>query len=159
MTTGPTRSQIMQAVGRSNTRPELAVRRILHGLGLRFRLHRKDLPGTPDIVLPRYQTAVFVHGCFWHRHEGCSRTTTPKTRADFWSRKFQQNVARDRKNEELLTASGWSVLTVWECETKRPGDLRSRLAETFSVKAEPLMVATRNAMTNIRPAPGHQRSK
>lgn len=131
MLVDPVRSMIMQAVGRENTAPEKVVRSLLHGLGLRFRLHRKNLPGTPDLVLPKFRTAIFVHGCFWHRHEGCSKTTTPKTRVDFWRLKFEQNARRDLKNEGLLTDRGWSVLTVWECETTKPEELRTRLAIAF----------------------------
>lgn len=131
MTVDPVRSKIMRAVGRTDTRPELAVRRLLHGLGLRFRLHRSDLPGTPDIVLPRFRTGIFVHGCFWHRHEGCSKATTPKTRVDFWRLKFEQNLRRDQKNEERLAAQGWTAITIWECETEKPDELRTKLARIF----------------------------
>lgn len=112
-----TRSRMMAGIGPRDTVPELRVRRFLHGAGLRFSLHRRDLPGRPDIVLPRYRTIVFVHGCFWHRHQGCQFATTPATRVDFWRAKFGANVARDQRNEALLTASGWQVLTVWECRT------------------------------------------
>lgn len=125
------RSKIMRSVRRSDTKPEVAVRSVLHALGYRFRLHREDLAGTPDIVLPRYRTAIFVHGCFWHRHEGCSKASTPKTRAEFWRTKFEQNVLRDRKNSERLLASGWKVLVVWECETKNLPTLRTQLANAL----------------------------
>ena len=101
---------------------------MLHRLGYRFRLQRRDLPGSPDIVLPRHQTAVFVHGCFWHRHPGCRYTTTPKTRADFWARKFEQNVDRDHRKEQQLREMGWSVVVVWECELRNPSSLTERLA-------------------------------
>jgi DNA mismatch endonuclease, patch repair protein len=114
----PVRSRIMRSVGRASTGPELAVRRALHALGYRFRLHRRDLPGTPDVVLPRRKIVIFVHGCFWHRHEGCSKATSPKTRKEFWTTKFAQNVARDRRNETELRNQGWRVLTVWECQTR-----------------------------------------
>ena len=116
----PERSRNMAAIRGKNTAPELAVRRILHAMGLRFRLHRKDLPGRPDIVLPRHRTVVFVHGCFWHRHEGCSYTTTPKTRQEFWQAKFDGNVARDRRNQADLVQLSWRVLVVWECELRKP---------------------------------------
>jgi DNA mismatch endonuclease (patch repair protein) len=122
----------MRAVGRADTKPELVVRRLLHGLGLRFRLHRVDLPGTPDIVLPKFRVAIYVHGCFWHRHKGCSKSTTPKTRTDFWQTKFRQNVRRDRINNEKLVAAGWKSVTVWECETKDQPMLRARLAKVFT---------------------------
>lgn len=123
----PVRSKIMRSVRRSGTKPEVAVRRVLHSLGFRFRLHRRDLPGTPDIVLPKYKTVVFVHGCFWHRHRGCKRSTTPKTRVEFWTRKFAQNVDRDRRDVDDLKRLGWSVIQLWECETFDPDTLRKRL--------------------------------
>lgn len=113
----PGRSVLMGRVRGKDTKPEHAVRRAAHSLGYRFRLHRRDLPGTPDLTFPRLRKAVFVHGCFWHRHAGCSRTTTPKTRAAYWRDKFQQNVERDRRNAAALRALGWEVLVVWECET------------------------------------------
>lgn len=106
----------MARVGQKNTKPEMTVRRALHRLGFRFRLHRRDLPGRPDIVLPKYRTAIFVHGCFWHRHPGCRRTTTPKTREAFWRDKFDANILRDRKATEALERAGWKVLVLWECE-------------------------------------------
>ena len=107
---------MMSSIRGRNTQPELLVRRYLHATGLRFRLHARSLPGRPDIVLPRYRVAVFVHGCFWHRHEGCRFTTTPATRAEFWQDKFRGNVARDRRDTLLLRSAGWRVFTVWECE-------------------------------------------
>jgi DNA mismatch endonuclease, patch repair protein len=111
------RSRLMGKIHGKDSKPEKTVRSILHGLGFRFRLHRSDLPGTPDIVLPKYRTVVFVHGCFWHRHEGCRRTTTPKTRQQFWVTKFMTNVERDKRVKQALTAMGWRVITLWECET------------------------------------------
>lgn len=113
----PARSALMSRVRGGNTTPELVVRRIVHALGYRFRLHRRDLPGTPDIVLPRSRKIIFVHGCFWHRHPGCSRATTPRTRTAFWQRKFERNVERDRRNIAELQTLGWKILVVWECET------------------------------------------
>jgi DNA mismatch endonuclease (patch repair protein) len=113
-----TRSRMMSGVRGRNTRPEMAVRRHLHAAGLRFRLHRRDLPGTPDIVLPRRKVAIFVHGCFWHRHEGCPRATTPSSNVEFWRKKFADNVARDARNRAALQAMGWRVVVVWECELK-----------------------------------------
>lgn len=114
----------MRSVRRANTAPEMEVRRALHAMGLRFRLHRKDLPGTPDIVLPRYRTAIFVNGCFWHRHEDCSKSTNPRTRAEFWAKKFSENAARDLRKSYALSSLGWSVITIWQCETERREDLR-----------------------------------
>ena len=118
----------MARIKGKNTKPELVVRRTLHALGYRFRLHRGDLPGRPDIVLPRYKTAIFVHGCFWHRHPNCSKATMPKTRREFWQNKFETNILRDRRNTEALQNAGWQVLIVWECETKQIDALCARLA-------------------------------
>lgn len=117
----------MRSVRRKDTAPELKVRRVLHGLGLRFRIHRKDLPGSPDVVLPSRRIAIFVHGCFWHRHEECQRTTTPKSNRIFWLDKFRKNVARDRRNELALIELGWKVVVVWECETRNDDELEERL--------------------------------
>lgn len=127
----PARSRIMRAVGQKHTGPEMAVRRILHALGYRFRVQRRDLPGSPDIVLPKYKTAIFVHGCFWHRHPGCKKTTTPKTRVPFWTEKFERNVARDREKESALREMGWQVLVVWECEAKDATQLTAILSSAL----------------------------
>ena len=124
----------MARVKGKHTKPEIAVRRALHRLGYRFRLHRSDLAGRPDIVLPKYKTAIFVHGCFWHRHPNCSKASMPKTRIDFWRDKFEANVARDRRNAEALEAAGWTVLTVWECETRRSLSLAEQLIEQLGRK-------------------------
>ncbi|WP_081032920.1 very short patch repair endonuclease [Pseudomonas coronafaciens] len=121
------RSDIMRAVKRANTAPEIIVRQVLHALGLRFRLHRRDLPGSPDVVLPRFRTVIFVHGCFWHRHPDCRYTTTPKTRLEYWLPKFAANIERDLRKEAQLQALGWRVLLVWECETKQREELTQRL--------------------------------
>ena len=106
----------MSRVKNRNTRQELLVRSLIHRLGYRFRLHRSDLPGTPDIVLPKYSTVVFVNGCFWHGHD-CPRGKLPRTNQDFWSKKIEKNRERDDKNRELLENLGWKVLIVWTCET------------------------------------------
>jgi len=95
------------------------VRSLLHLIGFRFRIHRKDLPGSPDIVLPKYRTVIFVHGCFWHRHEGCSRCTTPSTNRKYWQKKFKANVARDKEVISNLEEDGWKVCIIWECEAKK----------------------------------------
>lgn len=128
----PVRSRTMAAIPGKNTSPELAVRRMLHSMGLRFRLHRKDLPGSPDIVLSKHRTVVFVHGCFWHRHEGCRYTTNPKTRQPFWFNKFNANVERDRRSTADLERLGWRVLVVWQCELLKSNDLRFRLTSAFT---------------------------
>lgn len=117
-----------------NTRPELAVRRAAHGLGLRFRLYRRDLPGSPDLLFPGRRTAVFVHGCYWHRHNGCKYAYTPKSNVEFWVNKLQTNVARDIRTKQELEARGWNVVVIWECETKSNETLIEILTgETFSV--------------------------
>lgn len=117
-----TRSRIMRAIRSRDTSPERMVRSMLHTRGFRFRLHVRTLPGSPDIVLPKYRAAIFIHGCFWHRHTGCVRASTPKANANFWKQKFLNNVARDRRNLRLLKKQGWRVATIWECaltETER----------------------------------------
>lgn len=133
---GAARSRIMRSVKRANTKPELAVRKLMHSLGLRFRLHRKELPGSPDIILPKFNTVVFVHGCFWHRHPGCRYATTPKTRQDFWLPKFAANVERDARKEAQLEELGWRVLTIWECETRDIQSLEQRLRQEFALPAD-----------------------
>lgn len=110
------RSERMSRVRSKDTSPEMALRRRLHSLGLRYRLHRKDLPGSPDLVFPAKRKVVFVHGCFWHRHLGCGRTRMPRTRQEFWRKKFKENVDRDARNQRALEALGWTSLVVWECE-------------------------------------------
>ena len=112
-----TRSKIMSRVGQKSTGPEMKLRKSLHKIGLRYRLHDKSLPGTPDIVFPRFKAVLFVHGCFWHRH-GCRATTTPRTNIDFWRKKFDENIARDRRHIEALQHAGWRVAVVWECSLK-----------------------------------------
>ena len=111
-----TRSRMMSNIRGKDTKPELILRRALHARGLRYRLHVKDLPGKPDLVFPKFRAVVFVHGCFWHRHPGCAKATTPATRVEFWQEKFRANVLRDQKNSERLTETGWRICTVWECE-------------------------------------------
>ena len=112
------RSRNMSAIKSKNTKPEIAVRKLLHSMGYRFRLHRKDLPGSPDIVLPKYKTVIFVHGCFWHRHKNCKYASNPKTRQEFWEAKFRENINRDKLNQENLSSKGWKIIIVWECEIK-----------------------------------------
>jgi len=114
------RSWNMSRIRGRDTKPEKAVRSLLHRMGYRFRLHGRDLPGRPDIVLPKHRTVIFVHGCFWHRHRGCKYAYTPKSRVGFWAKKFRANRLRDRRNEISLRERGWNVLVVWECELEDP---------------------------------------
>jgi DNA mismatch endonuclease, patch repair protein len=124
----------MQRIRSEDTKPEKIVRSLLHQLGFRFRLHRKKLPGSPDIVLPKYQSVIFVHGCFWHRHPGCSRATTPRTRQEYWLPKFRRTVERDRKNQNELRELGWNVIVIWECEIRKSEELGSRFMQTLTQK-------------------------
>ena len=112
------RSQMMSGIKGKNTKPELFVRSYLHAAGFRFRLHRNDLPGRPDLALKKYRLVIFVNGCFWHRHEGCIYKTYPSSRKDFWERKFEGNIQRDKKYVEELVQTGWRVLVIWECGIK-----------------------------------------
>lgn len=130
------RSWLMSRVGSNDTGPEMRVRKVAHAMGLRFRLHRKDLPGHPDIVFPRWRIAIFVHGCFWHRHPGCKKATTPKSNIEFWTRKFEANVARDIRTQRELEDLGWKVAVIWECGTKSPSEIHRQLTEIFGA-AEP----------------------
>jgi DNA mismatch endonuclease (patch repair protein) len=127
----PARSALMARIRGKNTSPELIVRKAIHARGLRFRLHRKNLPGGPDIVLPKYRLIIFVHGCFWHQHAGCKLAHRPKSRVDFWNRKLDGNIARDGRIVGELSGLGWRVEVVWECETRRLSALRQRLTEIF----------------------------
>lgn len=125
----PSRSALMARIGSKNSKPEMIVRRLLHALGYRFRLHAKDLPGRPDIVFRSKKKVIFVHGCFWHRHFGCSKSTTPKTRSEFWSIKFYKNTERDRRVQEDLEEMGWKYLILWECEIKNQDNLSIKIRE------------------------------
>lgn len=120
-----TRRRVMQRVRSNDTTPELVVRSFLFRQGFRFRLHVRDLPGQPDIVLPKYRTVVEVRGCFWHRHPGCKRATMPSSNKAFWDAKFTRNVERDKKNEMLLSELGWRVIVVWECSVKQKNFLQT----------------------------------
>jgi DNA mismatch endonuclease (patch repair protein) len=124
----PARSRMMRAIRKTDTKPELIVRRALHAMGFRFRLHRRNLPGTPDIVLPRHRVVVQVHGCFWHQHAGCRHANLPRSRPDYWLPKLRRNVERDTAAELALERLGWRVLTVWECA------LRDRMALDESLR-------------------------
>ena len=121
------RSRNMAAVKNKNTAPEIIVRKTLHRLGYRFRLHRRDLPGNPDIVLPKYRAVIFVHGCFWHGHPGCSRASRPQTTAEFWNTKLDKNLRRDQEVQARLHALGWRVLVIWQCRTKDREQLEQQI--------------------------------
>jgi len=125
------RKRCMSNIQSRNTSPEKAVRTFLHKKGFRFRLHKKELPGKPDIVLPKYRTAIFINGCFWHRHPGCPKASTPKSNTAYWDQKFKRNIERDRSVQEMLKEEGWHVIVLWECrisdEEKLARDLGSLL--------------------------------
>src|SRR5262245_27818004 len=129
------RSEIMGRIKGRDTRPEVAVRKILHALGLRFRLHDRCLPGRPDITLQRHRKVVFDHGCFWHRHN-CRGAYNPKSRVDFWQNKFARTKERDAQTAAAIKAAGWSSLTVWECELDDTDRLSRRLARTFKIRSK-----------------------
>lgn len=121
------RSELMSRIRRANTKPELTVRSLLHSLGYRFRVQLKGVPGRPDIALPARKRAIFIHGCFWHAHEGCPDYRLPQTRTDFWRAKFERNRARDARLEAHAREQGWDCLTLWECEIRKSSDLPIRL--------------------------------
>lgn len=122
----------MSRVRGKDTTPEMRVRRAAHALGFRYRLHRKDLPGKPDLCFPRKKIAIFVHGCFWHRHEGCRKASVPKSKLDFWLQKFATNIERDERVSDALATMGWTVHVIWECQTKVDVQLRERLLEILA---------------------------
>ena len=126
------RSWLMSRVRGKNTTPEIRVRKFAHSKGLRFRLHRKDLPGKPDLVFPKHRVALFVHGCFWHRHHGCSKASVPRSNTAYWLEKFAQNIERDTRTHAALSALGWRTFVIWECETKNNAILEDRIAEVTS---------------------------
>jgi len=121
------RSINMSRVHGQNTKPEKIVRSLLHSMGYRFRIQRRDLPGKPDIVLPKYKTIIFVHGCFWHQHHGCRKATIPATNIEFWKNKLEKNIQRDVLNQEKLSELGWKVITIWECETSNVEKIKAEL--------------------------------
>jgi DNA mismatch endonuclease, patch repair protein len=121
------RSWNMSRIRNKDTTPELIVRSLLHRMGYRFRLHRKDLPGKPDIILPKYKTVIFVHGCFWHRHEDCQYSYIPKSHVKFWEEKFKSNMTRDNKIQSELKALGWKIFIIWECELSNQKSVLNRI--------------------------------
>jgi DNA mismatch endonuclease (patch repair protein) len=128
------RSKMMAKVRAADTKPERIVRGAAHRIGLRFRLHRRDLPGTPDLIFPRHNLVIFVHGCFWHRHEGCARSSLPATNVEFWTRKFHRNMERDRAAVAAQETAGWRVAVIWECQTK---DASALTADLHSLVRQP----------------------
>ena len=128
-----TRSAVMSRIRSRNTKPEMAVRRTLHTAGLRYRLHRKDLPGRPDLVFPSRRIALFVHGCFWHQH-GCSLSHAPASRLEYWGPKLRRNKERDIENTIALEAAGWTVMHVWECDTRKPDTLVALVSKLRAYK-------------------------
>lgn len=125
------RSKIMSKIRGKNTKPEMVVRSLCHEMGFRFRLHRRDLPGTPDLIFPKHGLCMFVHGCFWHRHPDCKYAYMPKSRVDFWQNKLAKNVERDLKTQQALINMGWRVVTIWECDTKNRDLLRLEIQNAF----------------------------
>lgn len=123
------RSWLMSRIKGKNTSPEIRVRSLLHRLGFRFRIQRKDLPGKPDIVLPKYRVIIFVHGCFWHQHQGCKSSHIPQSNVSYWENKLSRNVLRDIKNKQDLEQLGWKVIVIWECETKNIEKLAEEISE------------------------------
>ena len=123
------RSYNMSRIRGQDTRPEKLVRSLVHKLGFRFRKNVKTLPSKPDMVLPKYKSIILVHGCFWHQHENCVKSHLPKSNREYWEEKLSKNVIRDKKNEELLSAEGWKILTVWECETKNTDNLTQKIID------------------------------
>ncbi len=131
-----TRSRMMSRIRNRDTAPEMAVRRELYSLGIRYRLHNGKLPGRPDIVIGRLRTVILVHGCYWHRHPGCRLAYTPKSNVEFWQRKLEGNATRDAENQARLAELGWRVIIIWECEIRNRTAWRERLAKLLSMESE-----------------------
>lgn len=136
-----TRSRMMKGIRSKDTQPEITVRKYLHAQGFRYRLHSRKLPGSPDLVLPRYRVAIFVHGCFWHRHRGCKYATTPSSNAERWKLKFDANTERDARKEAMLRAAGWKVLVVWECELRHAPEERLKRLVSDITETRPVSPA------------------
>ena len=128
------RSWNMSSIRSKNTKPEIFVRSLLHRMGYRFRLHRKDLPGKPDILLPKYKTVIFVHGCFWHGHKGCKRSNIPKSNQEYWIPKINRNIQRDKEHYKQLKKIGWQAIILWECQCKRITDIERTLQKFNLIK-------------------------
>lgn len=142
------RSWNMSRIRSKDTKPEKIVRSLLHRMGYRFRLHVKDLPGKPDIVLPKYKTVIFVHGCFWHRHKGCKYAYTPKSRIEFWEKKFADNIARFKIVKNELTHLKWKVVVIWECEIKSNEKLEHKIQFLFCKNERPTLLLAAEDRTN-----------
>lgn len=156
-----TRSRMMAGIRGKDTKPELALRRALHARGFRYRLHAKDIIGRPDLVLPKYNAVIFVHGCYWHRHEQCRYATTPSTRREFWAAKFEANVRRDREVQSQLLKSGWRVATVWECALRAPSQVDAaaeRLAAWLTRGTDALELGEREVSATSKITPGGRES-
>jgi DNA mismatch endonuclease, patch repair protein len=125
------RSLNMSRIGSKNTKPEKLIRSLLHRMGYRFRLHQTSLPGKPDIVLKKYSYVIFVHGCFWHRHNGCKYAFNPTSKTEYWLPKLKRNIERDKENQDALKKVGWNILIIWECELKNINKLKIRIVETL----------------------------
>jgi len=130
--TSKKRSWNMSLIRSANTAPEIIVRKMLYSFGFRFRLHKKDLPGKPDIVLKKYKTVIFVHGCFWHQHKRCKRSNIPKSNRSYWKPKLNRNIKRDSRHKADLKKIGWRTITIWECETKTIEKLRKKLVKALN---------------------------
>lgn len=148
-----TRSRMMSAIRGKNTKPELLIRKALHSYGFRFRLHRKDLPGSPDLVLPRYRAVIQVNGCFWHGH-ACHLFKWPKTRREFWEHKLYGNIQRDKRNTDSIRKLGWRICTIWECEIKGAGEesLRATVDKLATwIQGNSQMISLPHSQTQILP--------
>jgi DNA mismatch endonuclease (patch repair protein) len=144
------RSRMMSRVKGKNTKPEMIVRSLCHEMGLRFRLHRRDLPGTPDLVFPKHRLCIFVHGCFWHRHIGCKYASTPKSQKKFWLEKFDSNIKRDFQNINKLKLLDWRVEVIWECEINNINSIKEKIHNLTTQKTKPRSDTTCSD-TNIEP--------
>ena len=144
------RSRNMASISGRDTAPEIAVRRLVRSLGVGYRLHARDLPGRPDLVFRGRRSVIFVHGCFWHRHDGCRFTSTPRPRSAFWSEKFRKNVERDQRNLRELEASQWKVLVIWECEIHNKEEMRNRITTFLGIGVIPVSVRARGVISRCR---------
>jgi DNA mismatch endonuclease (patch repair protein) len=147
------RSRIMRSIRKKDTKAELTVRRAVHALGYRFRLHRRDLPGSPDLVLPRHRKVIFVHGCFWHQHPGCRKATVPRVRVSYWGPKLARNAARDARALADIESLGWDALVLWECELVEAKKLRSRLLAFIRLRSGSSRGRTLSPPSRSRDAP------